>query len=104
MWRITDTAKRTVRVRVMGTARRWRGRWTQSRNWAYGLSGQGRTVRAQRMVAGAEGGHGEMVEGRADRRVLQTQHPADTARDGASAGGEHGERVEGWVNGRILQT
>ena len=67
-----DTAKEAVRVRVASTARRWRGGRTQSRNRAYGLSGQGRAARAQRTVAGAEGRHGEKVEGRADRRVLQT--------------------------------
>ena len=44
----------------------------QSHNRAYGLSGQEQSARAQRTVAGAEGRHGEKVEGRADGRVLQT--------------------------------
>ena len=81
MLRITDTAKKTVRVRVTGTARRWRGGRTQSRNLAYGLSGQGWAAWAQRTMAGAEGGHGEKVEGRADGHVLQTSHPTDTAKE-----------------------
>ena len=42
------------------------------RNRAYGVGGQGREAREQRTVAGAEGGHGEKVEGQADGRVLQT--------------------------------
>ena len=67
-----DIAKEAVRVRVASTARRWRCGRTQSRNRAYGLSGQGRAARAQRTVAGVEGGHGKKVEGRADGRMLQT--------------------------------
>ena len=70
--RVSDTAKETVRVRVASTARRWRGGRTQSRNRAFGLGGQGRAARAQRMVVGVEGRHGEEVEGRVDGRVLQT--------------------------------
>ena len=66
-----DTAKETVQVRVASTVRRWRGGRMHSRNRAYGLGGQGQATRAQRTVAGAEDGHSEKVEGRADGRVLQ---------------------------------
>ena len=69
---VADTAKRTVQVRVTGTARRWRGGRMQLHNQACGLSGLGQAARVQWTVAGAEGGHGEKVEGRADRCLLQT--------------------------------
>ena len=72
MLRVTDMAQRTLQVRVMGIVRRWWGGRTKLRNRACGLSGQGRAVRVQRIVAGAGGGHGEKVEGQTNGGVLQT--------------------------------